>query len=59
MAGVVWGTGSLVAAWPLWMILTIKILVGIVVYMGGAALLRLEGFREFMEILSKLAGKIK
>ncbi len=59
MAAAVWGLGALIAAWPLWLVLAVKILAGAVVYFAGAALLRLEGFREFMEVLKKITGKIK
>ncbi len=57
MAGAVWGLGFLMGAWPLWLALAVKIAAGVVIYLGGAALLRLDGFREFTEVLRKLFRK--
>ncbi len=57
MAAAVWGLGFLIAAWPLWLVLTAKIAAGAAVYLGGAALLRLDGFREFVEVVRKLLRK--
>jgi O-antigen/teichoic acid export membrane protein len=41
------------------MLLGIKIVTGVAVYTLGAALLRLEAFGEFKELLKKITGKIK
>ena len=54
MAAAVWGLGVLIAAWPLWGVLTVKIAAGVTVYFAGAALLRLDGFREFSEVIRKI-----
>ncbi len=59
MAATVWGLGFLVAAWPLWLALAVKIIAGAAVYFAGAALLRPDGFKEFVEVLRKISGKIK
>jgi O-antigen/teichoic acid export membrane protein len=67
MAGAVWGVGVLVS--PLvgafapkigmGMVLGVKVLTGVGVYAGGAAILRLEALGEFIEIFRKIAGKIR
>jgi hypothetical protein len=36
-----------------------KIVVGIALYLGGAALLRLEAFDEFREIMRKVTVKLR
>ncbi len=69
MAAVVWTVGLLVseeglfglpgADLPMWAVLAVKIVAGVAVYAGGAALLRLDAFGEFAEVLKKIAGKIK
>ncbi len=38
-------------------VLAVKIVTGVVVYAAGAALLKLEGFGEFMEVVRKILGK--
>jgi O-antigen/teichoic acid export membrane protein len=40
-------------------VLGAKIVLGAAIYLGGAALLRLEAFREFMEVVRKIAGKVR
>jgi ABC-type enterochelin transport system permease subunit len=40
-------------------VLAAKILLGAAIYLGGAALLRLEAFHEFTEVLRKIAGKVR
>lgn len=57
MAAAVWGLGFLIAAWPLWSVLSVKIVAGVAVYLSGAALLRLDGFKEFMEVVRKIVRK--
>lgn len=57
MAAAVWGLGLLLTGWPLWLVLAVKVSVGIAVYMGGAALLRLDGFGEFIAVVRKIAGR--
>lgn len=57
MAAAVWGLGVLIPECPLWSVLTLKILAGVAVYMGGAALLRLDGFGEFMAVFHKIFGR--
>ncbi len=69
MAAVVWSVGMLVsdeglfglpgADLPMWAVLAVKIVAGVAVYSGGAALFRFEAFGEFTQILKKVAGKIK
>ncbi|MDR1671450.1 MAG: lipopolysaccharide biosynthesis protein [Alistipes sp.] len=67
MAGAVWlvgvllgpAVGSLAPKIAMGMVLAAKIFVGVGVYLGGAALLRLAAFGEFMEVVKKIAGKIK
>jgi O-antigen/teichoic acid export membrane protein len=59
MFGAVWGVGLLVGSCELWLQLVLKIATGVVVYFGGAALLRLEAFGEFTEIIRKVTGRVK
>jgi O-antigen/teichoic acid export membrane protein len=68
MAGAVWFSGPLLT--PLLppslspkaafgVVLGAKILLGLAIYLGGAALLHLAAFREFMEVVRKIAGKVR
>lgn len=61
MAAAVWGTGWLLGTFApevkLWIVLAAKIGIGIVIYLIGAALLRLDGFREFLSVVKKVIGK--
>jgi O-antigen/teichoic acid export membrane protein len=67
MAFVAWGVGvvltppvaSLAPKLGLGIVLAAKIVVGAGVYIGGAALLRLEAFGEFLEMFKKVVGKAK
>jgi O-antigen/teichoic acid export membrane protein len=67
MAAAVWGVGmvlgpvagSFAPKVGFAMVLTAKVLVGVVVYAGGAALLRLAAFGEFVDVFRKILGKIK
>ncbi|MDR2890133.1 MAG: lipopolysaccharide biosynthesis protein [Alistipes sp.] len=60
MAAAVWGVGLVLSGFAApWMVLAAKILAGVAVYLGGAALLRLDAFGEFMEVVRKIVGKIK
>jgi O-antigen/teichoic acid export membrane protein len=67
MAGLTWGVGIVATPWleswlprsALGVVLVVKIVVGVGVYAGGAALLRLAAFGEFMEIFRKVVGKFK
>jgi O-antigen/teichoic acid export membrane protein len=54
MFGAVWGVGLLVGGCELWLQLVLKIATGIAVYIGGAALLRLEALDEFTAIIRKI-----
>jgi O-antigen/teichoic acid export membrane protein len=49
--------GLLGAKTALWVLFGAKVTVGIAFYLGGAALLRLEGFEEFRGIVRKVMGK--
>ncbi len=65
MAAAVWGIGlllmphvsSLAPKAAFAVVLGAKIVAGVGVYLGGAAVLRLEAFREFLEVVRKVAGK--
>lgn len=68
MAAAVWYAGSVMT--PLvgtlltpkaafGVILVAKIVIGIAVYLGGAALLHLDAFGEFTEIVRKVTGKMR
>ncbi len=69
MASAVWGVRlvlplilpalltSLAAKTAFGLILGAKIALGIAIYLGGAALLRLEAFREFRDVVKKIIGK--
>lgn len=59
MFGAVYGVGLLMPDVALWLRLTLEIAAGVVVYMGGAALFRLDAFGEFMGVVRKITGKIK
>ena len=52
--------GSFVSPkFALWLVLGIKVLTGVTVYFVGASLLRLDALKEFMEVLRKIAGKVR
>jgi O-antigen/teichoic acid export membrane protein len=59
MAAAVWGVGLLLGGFPLWVILAVKILTGAGIYLGGAALLHLDAFGEFVGLLQKIFGKYR
>ncbi len=67
MAAAVWCVGvimtplvaSLSVKTALGVLLAVKMFTGIAVYLGGATLLRLDGFEEFKDILRKVTGKVK
>lgn len=59
MAGAVYGVGFLVGGLALWLRLTVKVVIGVAVYLGLSALFRLDAFGEFTEVLRKVTGKIK
>ncbi len=67
MAAAVWCVGlavePLVASLPVktsfGVLLAVKIVAGIGIYMGGAALLKLDAFGEFTQIVRKIAGKVR
>lgn len=68
MAAAVWGVGLLLSeagflgvpgvGWPAGPVLAAKIVTGIIIYVGGAALLRLDAFGEFTGLVRRIAGKI-
>jgi O-antigen/teichoic acid export membrane protein len=57
MAAAVWGVGVLAGGLPLWAILAIKILTGAGIYLGGAALLRLDAFGEFTALVRRVINR--
>jgi O-antigen/teichoic acid export membrane protein len=63
MAGAVWALGMVFDRFApglsLWVVLIAKILTGVLVYLGGAALLRLDAFGEFTGVVRKIAGKVR
>ncbi len=67
MATVVWGVGlvlepfvaSLSDKTASGVMLGAKVVTGIGVYLGGAALLKLEAFREFKGLIGKIIGKVR
>jgi O-antigen/teichoic acid export membrane protein len=60
MAAAVWGVGFLTVDIPLGGILAIKIATGAAVYLAGAALLKIDAFREFKGIFTPfLQRKVK
>jgi O-antigen/teichoic acid export membrane protein len=58
MFGATWGVGLVASSLELWLQLVLKIVTGVVVYFGGAALLRLEAFGEFTQIVRKVTRRM-
>ncbi|MDR2912330.1 MAG: lipopolysaccharide biosynthesis protein [Alistipes sp.] len=56
---VLWAGSFVSAKFALGLLLGIKVLTGAVVYLFGAALLRLSAFREFTELLGKIVGRVR
>lgn len=56
MLAAVLGVGYLADGMELWLRFTLKVLMGVAVYFGGAAMLRLDAFGEFMEVVRKIRG---
>lgn len=60
----VWGAGEVLNSVfagriELWGVLAAKVATGIAVYSGGAALLKLDAFAEFLDVVRKILGKIR